>query len=171
MDISQRADCNNMSAYDYQRQTYVWNYLDGSQRGDMCDKPKIQSPVAECYPAAELDENETSQMKTPSIYNLSRENAQRSMAVTNWGSPSYPRHGFSHCEAARGYSENASPSCMFSAPRVHYQHYVNHARSQFEWIHDLTQDYAVSDGHRQLITWQGGTRCKLRNTSYNVDKI
>eukprot|EP00112_Aurelia_sp_Birch-Aquarium-sp1_P009470 Seg2077.1 transcript_id=Seg2077.1/GoldUCD/mRNA.D3Y31 product="Homeobox protein Hox-A4" protein_id=Seg2077.1/GoldUCD/D3Y31 len=144
-----RAGYNNMNTYEYQRQTYVSNYLDGLNRGETCEKMKLQSPphlINVQYPIEENEHDASLHLKMPTenSFNSNRYITTRPTVSPSWTSTEYPRHGFAYCDSSRAFVERAaesvSPSCMFSSPRALYQHYINHPGSQMQWIHDLSQD-------------------------------
>lgn len=149
-----RAGYNNMNTYEYQRQTYVSNYLDGLNRGETCEKMKLQSPphlINVQYPIEENEHDASLHLKMPTenSFNSNRYITTRPTVSPSWTSTEYPRHGFAYCDSSRAFVERAaesvSPSCMFSSPRALYQHYINHPGSQMQWIHDLSQGRRITE--------------------------
>lgn len=118
----------------HQRQTYISNYLEGgSSRNDFYGKGK--AAMTEAYSTVE-DQNMP--IKSAPFSNTSRH--QFSRTVPEWNTVTLPRYEFPYCESPRSYTMEQTPqSCMYSGARGFYEHYVNHARSQVEWMRDLSQ--------------------------------
>ena len=154
-----RAGYSNMNTYEYQRQTYVSNYLDGLNRGETYEKMKLQSPphlINVQYPVEENEHDTSLYLKMPTENNFTsnRYITTRPTVSPSWTSTQYPRHGLAYCDSSRAFVERAaesvSPSCMFSSPRALYQHYINHPGSQMQWIHDLSQGRRIKEFTRSF---------------------
>ena len=117
----------NMS--EYQRQTYISNYLDaGTDRNDIIYS-KVKTTDLNTH---EQDQN--LQIKTASFADSHRH--QFSRTVPDW-SAGIPRYEFPQPESSNSYTmEQASQSCMYPNMRGCHQHFVNHAKSQLHWFRD-----------------------------------
>ena len=124
---------------EYQRQTYISNYLDGrTDHNDIYSKGKTTMNDIYTY---EQIQDQTMHIKPASVANSNHH--QLSRTFQDWSPSSFPRYEFPNVESAHTYTMEQTPqSCMYPNTRGCYEHYVNHARSQLHWIRDLSQGRA-----------------------------
>jgi len=114
---------------EYQRQSYISNYLDGgTDRNDIIyGKVKTTNPNTH-------EQNQNLQIKTASYADSHRH--QFSRTVPDWSS-GIARYEYPQLESNNSYTmEQASQSCMYPNTRGCHQHFVNHAKSQLHWFRD-----------------------------------
>ena len=135
--IARLGYCYNTN--EFQRQTYLSSYLDGGiDRYDMYSKDK--SAVNGLYSYEQI-QDQNMQIKPASVPNSNRH--QLSRTVPEWNPSLFPRYEMPDAESAHTYTMEQTPqSCMYQNSRGYYEHYVNHTRSQYHWIRDLSQGRA-----------------------------